>query len=155
MDPSLQIIAPSGMKLDKSTGGASEGTGVIEAILAWWDCMRGMRIGNDEDTSANLFKRSAAITEEERFDFIQSIKRAGVNTTEPSARTSPGFLASEATYSAQCASSSPRQSKCSAANAVCTVFDSQSPHEPPSSAGAKKEVIICSFLHTDCFYWYV
>ena len=89
------------MKLDKTTGGASEGAGVIEAILTWWSAMRGTN-GNDasasllkksasgpgkrqidEDTSANLFKKSAALTDQERVDFVESIKRAGVSTTLP------------------------------------------------------------------------
>ena len=89
------------MKLDKTTGGASEGAGAIEAILTWWSAMRGTN-GNDasasllkksasgpgkrqidEDTSANLFKKSAALTDQERVDFVESIKRAGVSTTLP------------------------------------------------------------------------
>lgn len=66
------------MKLVKTTGGASEGAGVIEAILSWWNTFR---TGSEEDTSSNLFKKCANLTEEGRRTFVDSMQRVGVSTT--------------------------------------------------------------------------
>jgi len=82
------MIAPSNMKLNKSAGSASEGAGVIEAILAWWNKMRG---GSEEDTSSNLFKRCAGLTADEIMTFIESIKHAGVSTNTPATSGSSAF----------------------------------------------------------------
>ena len=65
------------MKLVKTTGGASEGAGVIEAILSWWNTFR---TDSNEDTSANLFKKSASLTDEDRLTFVESMQRVGVST---------------------------------------------------------------------------
>ena len=64
------------MKLVKTTGGASEGAGVIEAILSWWNTFR---TDSNEDTSANLFKKSASLTDEDRLTFVESMQRVGVS----------------------------------------------------------------------------
>ena len=84
-----QIIAPSGTRLNKSTG-STEGVGVIEAILSWWKTVRG---GNNEDTSANLFKKSAALTDQEREDFIKYVKEASISTASSSAHATLGKAA--------------------------------------------------------------
>lgn len=65
------------MKLVKTTGGVSEGAGVIEAILSWWNTFR---TDSNEDTSANLFKKSASLIEEDRLTFVESMQRVGVST---------------------------------------------------------------------------
>lgn len=105
----MQIISPLGMKLDKSTNPADEGgAGVIEAILAWWNAVR---TGNGEDTSAVLFKKSAALAGQERDLFVESLQRTGVFTALP---CSPGTRAPVATASA----SPPNDQACSSANTL-------------------------------------
>ena len=104
------MIAPSNLKLNKSAGSASEGAGVIEAILAWWNKMRAIH-GSEEDTSSNLFKRCAGLTADEIKIFIESIKHAGVSTTTratcgSSAFASVASISSSGAHAEACFSSS-------------------------------------------------
>ena len=69
------------MKLDQTQGDKSE----IEAVLTWWQAMRAKTSNGASDyefnTSVNLFKKSAAISQRDRQDFAECIKRAGVSVS--------------------------------------------------------------------------
>jgi len=99
------MIAPSNLKLNKSAGSASEGAGVIEAILAWWNKMRAIH-GSEEDTSSNLFKRCAGLTADEIKIFIESIKHAGVSTTTRATCGSSAFASVASISVLQCVAAS-------------------------------------------------
>jgi hypothetical protein len=60
---------------------------VIEAILSWWNSLR---TDTADDTSANLFKKSANLSDEERQAFVGPMLRAGGSSAPADGATELG-----------------------------------------------------------------